>query len=496
MAEEFVALKNISKSYSGVQALDNVSFTIDKGEIHCLVGENGSGKSTLIKIIAGVVHPDTGEILINKKYVRKLNTIDSINEGIQVIYQDLSLFPNLTVAENIAMNQYLEEKKKIVNRGDMKNIAREAMKRIGTELDLSALVGELPIAQQQIVAICRAITRGEKLIIMDEPTSSLGKKDIDYLFSIIRALKQRGISILFVGHKLNEIFEIADRVTTLRDGRNLGTSKIDELDNERLIERMTGRTIVASRYQRKYEKETLLLEVKNLTKEGQFKDINLQLYSGEILGIIGLVGSGRTELALSVFGLNPPDTGKIYVDGKLVNIHSTQDAMNFGIGYLPEDRLTQGLFMEHKIAKNMIATILDHVINTLRILDGKKITSNNDMWIRDLGIKTPSSDLSVKQLSGGNQQKVVLAKWLARNLKILILDGPTIGIDIGAKEGIHEITKDLADKGMGVIMISDEASEVVHNSSRILIMKEGRIVSEYDASEVTESMLITRLGEK
>lgn len=499
MSEEFVSLKNVSKSYSGVQALDNVDFSIDRGEIHCLVGENGSGKSTLIKIIAGVVQPDTGDIIINNKHFRKLNAIDSINEGIQVIYQDLSLFPNLTIAENIAMNQYLEERKKIVNRAEMKKIAQEAMKRIGTELDLSALVGELPIAQQQIVAICRSITRSEKLIIMDEPTSSLGKRDIDYLLSVTRALKKRGISVLFVGHKLNEIFEIADRVTILRDGKNLGTSEIDELDYERLIGLMTGRKIVESWYERKHEKETLLLEVKNLTKEGQFNDISLKLHSGEILGIIGLVGSGRTELALSIFGLNPPDKGKIYVDSKLVDINSTQDAMNLGIGYLPENRLTQGLFMEHTIAKNMIVTMINNVLSKLRILgilDGKKLKSNNEMWIRDLDIKTPSSDLIVKQLSGGNQQKVVLAKWLARNLKILILDGPTIGIDVGAKEGIHAITKDLADKGMGIIMISDEVSEVVHNSSRIMIMKEGRIVSEYDASEITESMLITRLGER
>lgn len=499
MSEEFVSLKNVSKSYSGVQALDSVNFSIDKGEIHCLVGENGSGKSTLIKIIAGVVHPDSGDIIINKKHFRRLNAIDSINEGIHVIYQDLSLFPNLTIAENIAMNQYLEEGKKIVNRAEMKKIAQEAMKRIGTELDPSALVGQLPIAQQQIVAICRSITRGEKLIIMDEPTSSLGKKDIDYLLSITRALKKRGISVLFVGHKLNEILEIADRVTILRDGKNLGTSKIDELDYERLIGLMTGRKIVESRYERKYEKETLLLEVKNLTKEGQFNDISLKLHSGEILGIIGLVGSGRTELALSIFGLNPPDNGNIYVDRKLVNINSTQDAINLGIGYLPENRLTQGLFMEHTIAKNMIVTMINNILGKLRILgilDGKKLKSNNEMWIRDLDIKTPSSDLIVKQLSGGNQQKVVLAKWLARNLKILILDGPTIGIDVGAKEGIHTITKDLADKGIGIIMISDEVSEVVHNSSRILIMKEGHIVSEYDASEITESMLITRLGER
>ena len=331
---------------------------------------------------------------------------------------------------------------------------------------------------------------------MDEPTSSLGKKDIDYLFSIIGVLKERGISVLFVGHKLNEIFEIADRVTTLKDGKNLGTYTVDELDSEKLIELMTGRKIVTAKYERKYPKEDLLLEVKNLTKQGQFKDISLKLHAGEILGIIGLVGSGRTELALSIFGLNPYDSGQIHVDGRLVNIASTRDAMNLGIGYLPEDRLTQGLFMEHTIAKNMIVTIIDNLINRLRVLDGKRMRSNNRMWIRELSIKTPSPDLIVKQLSGGNQQKVVLAKWLARQLKVLILDGPTIGVDVGAKEGIHAITKDLSDKGMGLILISDEVSEIVHNSNRIMVMKEGQIAAEYDASEVTESMLISTLGEK
>jgi len=497
MNEEFLSLKNVSKSFSGVQALSHVDFSLRRGEVHCLVGENGSGKSTLIKIVAGVVQPDPGcEIIINKKYFRKLTTIDSMYEGIQVIYQDLSLFPNLTVAENISINQYLEESKKVIKRREINSIAEEAINKIGTQLDTSILVGELPIAKQQLVAICRAITRGEKLIIMDEPTSSLGKKDIDNLFSVIRNLKMKGISVLFVGHKLNEIFEIADRVTVLRDGKNIGTYNIDKLDNEQLIEMMTGKKIEKSQYMKKYDSKKVLLEVKDLTKHGQFKDICFKLYAGEILGIIGLVGSGRTELALSIFGLTEPDSGNIFIEGILYKINSVKDAMNLGIGYLPENRLIQGLFMEHSISKNMIVTMIHNLINKLRLLDKKRIRNINDTWIKELDIKTPSSELIVKQLSGGNQQRVVLSKWLERNPKILILDGPTIGIDVGAKEEIHSIIKDLADRGIGIIMISDEVSEVVHHSHRILLMKEGQMPSEFSSSSITESELLGRLSEK
>ena len=497
MSETFLSLVNVSKSFSGVQALSHVDFTIKKGEVHCLVGENGSGKSTLIKIIAGIVQPDPGcEIIINDKPVRKITTIDSMNEGIQVIYQDLSLFPNLTVAENISINQYLEENKKIIKKKDFDKIAKETMCMVGSELDISTLVGELPIAKQQLVAICRAITRGEKLIIMDEPTSSLGKTDIDYLFSVIRNLKQKGISVLFVGHKLNEVFEIADRVTILRDGLKIGTYAVDELNNELLIELMTGKKIKTSQYGKLATKTEVLLEVKNLTRKGEFTNISFKLQAGEILGMIGLVGSGRTELALSIFGLNAPDAGEIIIKGKRREIDSVETAMELGIGYVPEDRLTQGLFMEHTISKNMIVTLLNSLLNRFFLLDKQKIKSVNDMWINELGIKTPSADLVVKQLSGGNQQRVVLSKWLERNPSILLLDGPTIGIDVGAKEEIHSIMRDLANKGIGILMISDEVSEVVHHSNRILLMKEGYITSEFDADRITESELLTRLGEK
>jgi simple sugar transport system ATP-binding protein len=418
-----------------------------------------------------------------------------MNEGIQVIYQDLSLFPNLTVAENITINQFLEENRKIVRKKELDRIARETICMIGTELDTSALVGELPIAKQQLVAICRATTRGAKLIVMDEPTSSLGKKEIDYLFSVVRNLRAKGISVLFVGHKLNEVFQIADRVSILRDGRVIGTYAIGELDNERLIELMTGRKIQTSQYEKAPKDEKIVLELRNLTKKGQFKDISLKLHEGEIVGLTGLVGSGRTELALSIFGLNSADSGQVLVDGKVRRIASVQDAIECGIGYVPENRLVQGLFMQHTISKNMIVTLLDSLLNRFILLDKKKIDSVNERWVRELGIKTPSTELTVKQLSGGNQQRVVLSKWLARNLKILLLDGPTIGIDVGAKEEIHAIIKGLAEKGLGILMISDEVAEVVHHSHRIVVMKEGRITETLAAAGVSEGELLTKLGE-
>jgi simple sugar transport system ATP-binding protein len=497
MDEAFLSLKNISKSYAGVQALRQVDFAVRAGEVHCLVGENGSGKSTLIKVIAGVVQPEAGHsISINGRHHGRLSPIDSMLAGIQVIYQDLSLFPNLTVAENIAINQCLEERRTLVRRAQMVALAREAIKQIGTELDPDSLVGELPIARQQCVAICRSITRGGKLIVMDEPTSSLGRRDIDYLFSVIRNLKNRGLAVLFVGHKLNEIFEIADRVSVLRDGKMVATSEIGGLDKEQLIELMTGRSIAASSYARNYSTEKTLLEVRNLSKKAQFQQVSFRLYAGEILGITGLIGSGRTELALSLFGLNPPDSGSILIDGQECRITSAEKAVALGICYVPEDRLTQGLFMEHTISRNIIVTVIRQLARRLGLLDGKRIKAINTAWIKELNIRTPSAELQVKQLSGGNQQRVVLAKWLERKPKILILDGPTIGVDVGAKEEIHQIIKSLAERGIGILMISDEVSEVVANSHRLMLMADGRLGAELEAASTSESEVLEKLNEK
>jgi simple sugar transport system ATP-binding protein len=490
-----IVLRNISKSYAGVEALDNVDLSIRKGEVHCLIGENGSGKSTLIKIIAGVVTPSRGaNITVNGKSYTKLTPIDAIHQGIQIIYQDLSLFPNMTVAENIAMNQLLESGKKTSTHRQMEVIAKKALQTIGIDLPLDALVGDIPIAKQQCVAISRAVTCGESLIIMDEPTSSLGKKDIEYLFTIIRTLKSQGISILFVGHKLNEIFEIADRVTILKDGKNLGTHEIQELTHEKIIELMTGRTLAVSSYEREYSSAEPLLEVRNLSKAFQFKQVSFSLYPGEIIGITGLVGSGRTELVSALFGLNPADSGEIFIDGKPTTIRNVQDGLEAGICYVPEDRLTQGLFMNHSIEENLIVTLFKNLVSRMGLLSTDNIRKTSVSWVDNLAIKTPSVYLPVKQLSGGNQQRVVIAKWLARNPRILILDGPTIGVDVGAKEEIHRIIRDLAAQGLGIIFVSDEAPEVIQHSHRILLMREGAIVESMTSQEVRETELLEKLG--
>lgn len=493
----YLQLRRVTKSFAGVQALAQVDLTVAQGEVHSLVGENGSGKSTLIKIIAGVLRPDPGaEIQIAGRTLRHLSAFDSISAGIQVIYQDLALFPNLTVAENIAMSRYIHDKRALVNRREMTSVAREAMAKISVQIDPAALVGDLPIAKQQIVAICRSITWGGRLIVMDEPTSSLSRRDVDGLFSVIRNLKADGISTLFVCHKLDEVFEIADRVTVLRDGRCVGGYGIDELDRETLVRLMTGRDLATAEMQSFGGDGHPLLEVRKLTKSGQFSEVSFALRSGEILGIAGLLGAGRTELASSIFGLEPADSGEILVEGKLRRIKSVRDAMRCGIGYVPEDRLLQGLFMDHSVRKNLIVTMLSAMVGKSRFLQPRRIRGFVASWIARLGIKTPSADASVKQLSGGNQQRVVLAKWLERNPGILILDSPTVGIDVGAKEDIHELMTELAKGGMGIIMISDEVAEIVHHTHRFLLMRGGRVVDEFLTPQVSEELLLKRLLER
>ena len=492
MNNYLLEVKNISKSYVGVQALDNVSMSIKKGEIRCLVGENGSGKSTLIKIIAGVEASNKGEIIIHGNVYKRLHAIDAIREGIQVIYQDLSLFPNLSVAENISLNQMVEKGQRLVNWKEVKSIAKKALLEIGEDLDLSSSVGNLSMADRQLVAICRALIQDAKLIIMDEPTAALTRDDINHLFSIIQKLKDKGISILFVTHKLSEVFQISDEVTILRDGKKVGDYKTSELNDEKLTFLMTGKKIeyIGFTYEESKRKKKLL-EVKNLSKDKQFKNISFYLREGEILGITGLLGAGRTELALSIFGLNPADSGNIYVKGNSVKIRSPQDAKALGISYLPEDRLTQGLFLTQSIENNIIITVLNKVLGKLLLLDKAKKKNLSQSLIKDVEIKTSSVELPVQNLSGGNQQKVVLAKWLATNPKIFILDGPTIGIDVASKSNIYNIIRKLANVGMGIIIISDEIPEVLKNCNRIIVMRSGEIVKEIsDVSKVTEDELL------
>jgi simple sugar transport system ATP-binding protein len=490
MADEFLAMKNISKRFAGVQALDSVDFSISKGEIHCLVGENGSGKSTLIKIISGVEQPDDGsQISIEGEHIESFQSIDTIRKGIEVIYQDLSLFPNVTVAENIAISQIIEQGSQLFNWKEARRISEEAMLRIGVRLPLDENVGSLSVADQQLVAICRALTSDVRLLILDEPTSSLTRKEVDSLFSVITDLKKKEIATLFVSHKLNEVFQIAERVTVLRDGQRIGTFNREELDNEELTLLMTGKKIEYAPYTGQAQQEDVLLDVRNLSKERNFKDISFRLHRGEILGITGLLGSGRTELALSLFGMNKPDSGEIYVKGKRASIDSVQDAINLGIGYLPENRLVQGLVMEQSIGKNIVVTIIDRLRRAFNLIDRQRVSESQKKGVSDLNIRIPSIESPVSTLSGGNQQRVVLAKWIATAPRILILDGPTIGIDVAAKRSIHDIIRGLAQRGIGIITISDEVPEVVPNCNRILLMRKGRIVGEFESSHTSEDEL-------
>ncbi len=495
MAEEFLNVKNVSKYYAGVQALDNVSMSINRGEIRCLVGENGSGKSTLIKIIAGVVKQDSGEIIINGKSYKQLRPIDSINEGIQVIYQDLSLFPNLSVAENISLNQLIEENKKLINWNEVKSIAWKELSNIKKELDLNERVENLSIANKQLVAICRALIQNAKLIIMDEPTTAITKREIDNLLEVIFDLKKRGISTLFVSHKLSEILQIAEKVTVLRDGKKVGDFNASELDYDTLSFYMSGRKIVHSTfdYQAENDKKTLL-EVQNLTKKGQYQDISFKLHPGEIVGMIGSLGSGRTELALSLFGLNKPDSGKIYINGELVKINSPREAIDLGLSYLPEDRLKQGLFLKQSIQNNIVVTNLKNLLSKFQLINDKQKSKYAKMWVDELSVNVPSIEVAVQALSGGNQQRVVIAKWLATNPRIFILDSPTVGIDVASKSNIHNIIRQLARKGIGVIMISDEVPEIVRNCNRIIVMAGGNIVREMNTVDTTEDELFEILS--
>lgn len=489
----FLSLSNISKRFGGVQALDNVSLTVYPGEIHCLVGENGSGKSTLIKIIAGVVEPDSGTIAIDGKVVHHWRPIEAIRAGIEVIYQDFSLFPNLSVAENIALSHELSQGKRWVNWREVRAIATETMRKINVQLDLDAPVGEIPVADKQLVAICRALVKNARLIIMDEATTALTEKEIRALFDVIHNVKREGVAVLFVSHKLDEVLAIADKALIIRNGKVVLDADARELDRSKLTYYMTGRDIAEESFEWHGDPNAPpLLAVRHLTAQGSFYDVSFDLRAGEILGITGLLGSGRTELALALFGVLPADSGEIILDGKPIQIRSIQDALAHGIGYVPEDRLTEGLFLERSIANNVVARVLDELRNGL-LLDGARLKQVVQDWVQRLSIKTPDPELPAKSLSGGNQQRVVLAKWLASKPRVLILNGPTVGVDVGSKSELHAIIKQLARSGLGIIIISDDIPELMQTCNRILLMKRGRVVEHFERKDITEQDLTHHL---
>lgn len=491
MSDSVLRVTNIKKSFGGVKALKGVSLEIKKGEIHCLAGENGCGKSTLIKIISGVYSLDEGEIEINGVIQSKINPQLAIAEGIQVIYQDFSIFPNLTVMENLSINKELAGKKKIINKKRMRIIAKEAISKINFEIDLDEIVENLSVAEKQLIAISRALLNDAKLIIMDEPTTALTKKEVKALFEIIKELQKQGIAILFVSHKLDEVFEISERFTILRNGANISSGDTLELDDKKFSQYMTGREFGQVDFLHNVKSNNKVLEVKNLNLKNGYKDINFVLSKGEILGITGLLGSGRTELAQSLFGYRKFDSGNIYIDGKEVKIQSVKDGIKNGIGYVPEDRLTEGLFLMQSIRDNISVNKWDEFSNKTGVLSENKINEEVEKWIKEFSIASHNSENSVQTLSGGNQQKCLLARWLSIDLKVLILNGPTVGVDIGAKYDIHAIIRRLArETGVAVIIISDDIPEVLNNSNRILIMREGMLVGEVESDKVSAEELM------
>lgn len=488
----FISMKNISKTFPGVKALSDVNFDIFAGEVHALVGENGAGKSTLIKALAGVQPPDEGgKIYVNGKEVKMTCALDATKQGIAVIYQDFSLFPNLTVAENIMLSQQVERGAKFMKWADIRSGAQKALKILKSDINVDATLENLSIAKQQMVAIASAVAQDAKLIVMDEPTSSLSKGEVEHLFSIIRDLASQNIAIMFVSHKLDELFEIADRFTILRDGCYVATKDKNDLNEMQLISLMVGREVNIEVRKQISRGTNTILEVKNLSKPGNFKDISFSLKRGEILGVTGLIGAGRSELFQAIFGLNSPYTGEIFVNGKKANIENPWDAKNYGIAYMPESRQTQGLVMQKTVMENMTLPSL-RSLSKRGMIDRKAQLKETKDWIKTLDVRPTFPEREVRQLSGGNQQKVVIGKWLAMKPDIMIVDEPTNGVDVGAKSEIHNLLREMADQGAAVVVITSDLLELMSVSDRILVMRRGRLVAEFENEGLTQEMIMSK----
>lgn len=490
MSKNILCLKGISKAFGGVHALDNVDLCVKEGQIHCLMGENGSGKSTLIKVISGVYQPDSGEIMLNGNLYHKLNPAESVRQGVQIIYQDFSVFPNLTVAGNIIFGQTVAEKQKLTHNKKKRQNAAKIAQEIGLKADLSEIVENLSVAEKQMVAICRALLNDAKLLIFDEPTTALTQKEVKNLFALIHKMQKKGVSTLFVSHKLEEVFEIAEEFTILRNGKKVITTDAASITREKFIFYMTGRQLSEKQFVMNVCKTgDPLLEVRDLSMEGFYKNVNFSLYPGEILGIVGLLGSGRTELALSLFGVKPADNGKILKNGKVIQITSILEAMKNRIGYVPEDRLSEGLFLPQSINWNVGIANLKAYSGRFGKLEKKKMEQVSEEYVKQLDIATDNIDKASKFLSGGNQQKVVISRWLSCNPDIMIFNCPTVGVDIAAKYDIHDILRKLASKNMGIIIISDDIPEVYANCNRIFVMNKGQIIKELENVETSEEEL-------
>jgi simple sugar transport system ATP-binding protein len=490
-----LAVRNISKRFGGVQALSNVSLEVRAGDVHCLVGENGCGKSTLIKVISGVEAPDSGEVEINGTVHTKMRPRDAILAGVQVIYQDFSLFPNLSVAENIALTALIARGSTFVDPKDVRRRALAVVAELGVNLDVDATVEDLTVADRQLTAICRALAQDARVIFMDEPTTALTRREVHALFRVVQTLQQQGVAMVFVSHKLDEVLEISQHLSVMRNGLVVATGPVGDFDRASLGRAMTGHDVHDDRKVPDFDRDAApVLEVAGLGLDGAFDDVTFDLHRGEILGITGLLGSGRSEIAEALFGATPATRGHVRVGGQDVRIRDIGDAIAAGIGYVPSDRLAQGLFLDQSIAENVVASSLDLHSGRHGLLDRAQLRNTIQVFFAALRIKAASVDAPIRSLSGGNQQRVVLAKWLARGPRVLILNSPTVGVDVGSKEEILDILRREASGGKGVIVISDDVPELVSVCHRVLVVRRGRLHDALEGDRMTEHSILEELS--
>ena len=488
MAETILQLRGITKIFPGVKALNNVQFDLKAGEIHALMGENGAGKSTFIKVIMGVHQAEEGEMLLYGKPVQFKNTKDAQKAGIAAIYQHVTAYPHLTVAENIFVG-HLKKKHGLVQWKEMYAEADELLQELNADFTSRELMGNLSVAQQQMVEIAKALSLKAQIIIMDEPTAALTKRESEELYRIAKKLRDEGKSIIFISHRFEDMYELASRVTVFRDAQYIGTYDVDGITNADLIKAMVGREISDLFPKPKVELGEEILRVENLSRTGYFKDVSFSVRKGEILGLTGLVGARRTEVVQTIFGVEKPSSGKIYLEGKEVKIKCASDAMGMGIGLLPENRQIEGLILDWGIGRNITLTELGSYVDKIFINEKKENENSKDL-AEAVDTKAVSVFDKASSLSGGNQQKVVVAKALGSDFKVLVLDEPTKGVDVGAKAAIYEIMGELAQKGYAIIMISSEMPEILGMSDRIVVMCEGRVTGELSREEATQEKIL------
>jgi len=491
MDKVLVSMEGIDKTFPGVHALDRCQFELYAGEVHALVGENGAGKSTLMKVLAGIYSKDAGRILYQGSEVDIPNPRAAQHLGISMIHQELNLMPHLTVAQNIFIGREPRRVGFVLNEEEINEKARQLFAMMHLKLDPRTKVTDLTVAKQQMVEIAKALSFNSEVLIMDEPTAALTEAEIEELFRTIRQFREKGVGIVYISHRLEELKQISDRVTVMRDGRYIDTVPTAEATIDQIISMMVGRTIYeASPEVPDDASQEIVLETKNLNRGNTLRDISFTLKKGEILGFAGLMGAGRTEVARAIFGADPIDSGEIYVQGQKAHIKSPGDAVKYGIGYLSEDRKRYGLALGMDVETNVVMAAFKNFLGYAGWINGSKARATAQQFVDRLSIKTPGLQQKVKNLSGGNQQKVVIGKWLTADTNILIFDEPTRGIDVGAKSEIYRLLNDLAQQGKSIIMISSELPEILRMSHRVVVMCEGRITGELDIAEATQEEIM------